>query len=141
MKTTMEGLIHHFKYFSEGIILRPNEIYSAVEAPKGEFGIYLVSNGTNKPYRCKIRAPGFNHLQGLNFMVENSFIADLQIGHFLLSLIILSLHNKQQHTWPQGIKTICLGWLIHILQSFDVLSIFLLSSRTGISVGLLNLFA
>jgi NADH dehydrogenase I D subunit len=77
MKTTMEGLIHHFKYFSEGIILRPNEIYSAVEAPKGEFGIYLVSNGTNKPYRCKIRAPGFNHLQGLNVMVENSFIADL----------------------------------------------------------------
>ena len=77
MKTTMEGLIHHFKYYSENILLKPNEIYSAIEAPKGEFGIYLVSNGTNKAYRCKIRAPGFNHLQGLNLMVENSFIADL----------------------------------------------------------------
>jgi len=77
MKTTMEGLIHHFKYYSENILLKPNEIYSAIEAPKGEFGIYLVSNGSNKAYRCKIRAPGFNHLQGLNLMVENSFIADL----------------------------------------------------------------
>lgn len=77
MKTSMESLIHHFKYYSEGIILKSNEIYTAVEAPKGEFGVFLVSNNTNKPYRCKIKAPGFNHLQGLNIMVENSFIADL----------------------------------------------------------------
>jgi len=77
MKTSMESLIHHFKFFSEGFTLTQNEIYSAVEAPKGEFGVFLITNGTNKPYRCKIRSPGLNHLQGLNLLVENSFIADL----------------------------------------------------------------
>jgi NADH dehydrogenase (ubiquinone) Fe-S protein 2 len=77
MKTSMESLIHHFKYFSEGFNLKANEIYTAIEAPKGEFGIFLVSNNTNRPYRCKIRAPGFNHLQALNILVEHSFIADL----------------------------------------------------------------
>ena len=77
MKTSMESLIHHFKFYSEGFTVDANEIYSAVEAPKGEFGVFLVTDNTNKPYRCKIRSPGFNHLQGLNLMVENSFIADL----------------------------------------------------------------
>lgn len=77
MKTSMESLIHHFKFYSEGFNVPPNEVYSAVEAPKGEFGVFLVTDGTNRPYRCKIRSPGLNHLQGLNLLVENSFIADL----------------------------------------------------------------
>jgi len=77
MKNSMEALIHHFKYYSEGFSLKPNQSYTAVEAPKGEFGVFLDSNGTNRPYRCKIRAPGFNHLQALNVLAENSFIADL----------------------------------------------------------------
>jgi len=77
MKNSMESLIHHFKFYSEGFTVNSNEIYSAVEAPKGEFGVFLVTDNSNKPYRCKIRSPGFNHLQGLNVMVENSFIADL----------------------------------------------------------------
>jgi NADH dehydrogenase (ubiquinone) Fe-S protein 2 len=77
IKQSMESLIHHFKFSSEGIILPQGEIYIAAEAPKGEFGVYLVSNGTNNPYRCKIKAPGFTHLQALNFMVKDHMIADL----------------------------------------------------------------
>jgi NADH:ubiquinone oxidoreductase subunit D len=77
MKNSMEALIHHFKYYSEGFSLKPNQSYTAIEAPKGEFGVFLDSNGTNRPYRCKVRAPGFNHLQALNVLAENSFIADL----------------------------------------------------------------
>jgi len=77
MKTSMESLIHHFKFFSEGFSLKSNEMYAAIEAPKGEFGVFLVSNNANRPYRCKIRAPGYNHLQGLNLMTEHHFIADL----------------------------------------------------------------
>ncbi len=77
MKHSMESLIHHFKLYSEGFSIAKNEFYGAVEAPKGEFGIYLVSNNTNKPYRCYIRAPGFAHLQGLNFMSKGHMIADV----------------------------------------------------------------
>jgi len=77
MKHSMESLIHHFKFYTEGIVMPENQIYTAVEAPKGEFGVYLVSNNTNKPYRCHIRAPGFAHLQSLNFMTNNHLIADL----------------------------------------------------------------
>ena len=77
MKFSMESLIHHFKLFSEGYSLPRGENYSCVEAPKGEFGIFLVSDGTNIPYRCKIKAPGFLHLQGLDFMAKNHMIADL----------------------------------------------------------------
>ncbi|CAN5885292.1 NADH-quinone oxidoreductase subunit D [soil metagenome] len=76
MKSNMEELIHHFKLFSEGFHLPPGEAYAAVEHPKGEFGIYMVSDGANKPYRLKIRAPGFAHLQGLNEMVKGHMIAD-----------------------------------------------------------------
>ena len=76
MKESMESLIHHFKLYSEGTIVPTGETYVATEAPKGEFGVYLVSNGTNKPYRCKIKAPGFAHLQGLNFMSSAHQIAD-----------------------------------------------------------------
>jgi NADH dehydrogenase (ubiquinone) Fe-S protein 2 len=77
MKTSMEGVIHHFKYYTEGIILPLGETYQATEAPKGEFGIYLVSNNTEKPYRCKIKAPGFGHLQALNSMCKGHMIADI----------------------------------------------------------------
>jgi NADH dehydrogenase (ubiquinone) Fe-S protein 2 len=77
MKQSMEALIHHFKLYSEGTAIAASETYSAIEAPKGEFGVYLVSNGTNKPYRCKIKAPGFAHLQGLNMMAKGHMIADV----------------------------------------------------------------
>ena len=77
MKTSMESLIHHFKLYTEGFSVPAGETYTAVEAPKGEFGVYLVSNGTNRPYRCKIRAPGFAHLQGIDFMAKNHMLADV----------------------------------------------------------------
>jgi NADH dehydrogenase (ubiquinone) Fe-S protein 2 len=77
MKESMESLIHHFKLYTEGFVVPASETYTAVEAPKGEFGVYLVSNGSNKPYRCKIRAPGFVHLQGLDFMAKNHMLADV----------------------------------------------------------------
>jgi len=76
MKTNMESLIHHFKLFTEGMHVPPGEAYSAVEHPKGEFGIYIVSDGANKPYRLKIRAPGFAHLQSLDAMARGHMIAD-----------------------------------------------------------------
>ena len=76
MKSTMESLIHHFKLFSEGHKVPAGEVYAAVEAPKGEFGVYLVSEGDNRPYRCKIRAPGFAHLQALEFLSKGHMLAD-----------------------------------------------------------------
>jgi len=76
MKTNMEELIHHFKLFTEGFHVPPGEVYSSVEHPKGEFGIYMVSDGANKPYRLKIRAPGFAHLQSLDEMTRGHMIAD-----------------------------------------------------------------
>jgi NADH-quinone oxidoreductase subunit D len=76
MKDSMEALIHHFKLFTEGFCLPPGEVYSAVEAPKGEFGVYLVSDGANKPYRVKIRPPGFVHLSAMNEMVRGHMLAD-----------------------------------------------------------------
>ncbi|MCC7015870.1 MAG: NADH-quinone oxidoreductase subunit D [Rhodospirillales bacterium] len=77
MKESMEALIHHFKLFTEGYHVPAGETYTAVEAPKGEFGVYLVSDGTNRPYRCKIRAPGFAHLQALEFLSRGHMLADL----------------------------------------------------------------
>lgn len=77
MKNSMETVIHHFKFFTEGIVLPFGETYTATEAPKGEFGVYLVSNNTDKPYRCKIKAPGFGHLQALNEMSKGHMIADV----------------------------------------------------------------
>ncbi len=76
MKDSMEALIHHFKLFTEGFHVPAGETYTAVEAPKGEFGVYVVSDGTNKPYRCRIRAPGFTHLQALDFMSKGHQLAD-----------------------------------------------------------------
>jgi len=77
MKRSMEALIHHFKLYTEGYHVPPGEVYAAVEAPKGEFGVYLVSDGTNKPYRCKLRAPGFAHLQAMDFLCRNHMLADV----------------------------------------------------------------
>ncbi len=77
LKYNMEALIHHFKYFSEGFTVPEGITYAGVEAPKGEFGVFLVSDGTNKPYRCHIKAPGFLHLQGLDFMCKGHLIADV----------------------------------------------------------------
>lgn len=71
------SLIHHFKLFSEGYHVPPGETYSAIEAPKGEMGVYLVSDGSNRPYRCKIRAPGFAHLAGFDFMSRSHFVPDV----------------------------------------------------------------
>ncbi len=76
MKTSMEALIHHFKLYTEGFHVPAGEVYAAVEAPKGEFGIYMVSDGTNKPYRAKIRAPGFPHLQAMDHMARGHQLAD-----------------------------------------------------------------
>ena len=76
MKYSMEALIHHFKLYTEGYHVPAGETYTAVEAPKGEFAVYLVADGTNKPYRCKIRAPGFAHLQGTDFMCKGHMLAD-----------------------------------------------------------------
>jgi len=77
MKTSMEATIHHFKFYSEGFSVNYGETYTATEAPKGEFGVYLISNNTEKPYRCKIKAPGFGHLQALNEMSKGHMIADI----------------------------------------------------------------
>ena len=77
MKTSMEALIHHFKLYTEGFKVPEGETYAATEAPKGEFGVYLVSDGTNKPYRCRIRAPGFTHLEGMDAMLRGHMLADV----------------------------------------------------------------
>jgi NADH-quinone oxidoreductase subunit D len=77
MKRSMEALIHHFKLYTEGFHVPEGEVYASVEAPKGEFGVYLVSDGSNKPYRCKIRAPGFAHLQAMDFMNRGHMLADV----------------------------------------------------------------
>jgi NADH-quinone oxidoreductase subunit D len=77
MKEDMEAMIHHFKLFTEGFHIPPSEAYAAVEHPKGEFGIYLISDGANKPYRLKIRAPGFPHLAALDEMTRGHMISDL----------------------------------------------------------------
>jgi NADH dehydrogenase (ubiquinone) Fe-S protein 2 len=77
MKNSMEAVIHHFKYYTEGFVLPHGETYTATEAPKGEFGVYLISNNTEKPYRCKIKAPGFGHLQALDDMSRGHMIADV----------------------------------------------------------------
>jgi len=77
MKQSMEALIHHFKLYTEGFHVEPGEVYKAVEAPKGEFGVYLKSDGTNKPYRCHFRAPGFTHLSAMDMMCKGHMIADV----------------------------------------------------------------
>ena len=77
MKTSMEALINHFKLYTEGYSVPKSETYASVEAPKGEFGVYLVADGTNKPYRCKIKAPGFTHLQAMDYLIKGHMLADV----------------------------------------------------------------
>jgi len=77
MKRSMEALIHHFKLYTEGFHVPAGEVYAAVEAPKGEFGVYLVADGSNKPYKCKIRAPGFAHLQAMDFICRGHLLSDV----------------------------------------------------------------
>lgn len=77
LKSSMEALIQHFWLYSAGFSIKPGEVYVSVEAPKGESGVYLISDGSNKPYRCKIKSPGFAHLQGLSFMASGHMVADL----------------------------------------------------------------
>ena len=77
MKTSMEALIHHFKLYTEGYHVPAGEVYVATESPKGEFGVYLVADGTNRPYRCKIRAPGFAHLSAMDFLNRKHMLADV----------------------------------------------------------------
>jgi NADH-quinone oxidoreductase subunit D len=77
MKRDMEALIHHFKYFSEGFHTPQGEVYAAVEQPKGELGVYIISDGSNKPYRVKVRAPDYVHLEALDFMCRGHMIADV----------------------------------------------------------------
>ena len=77
IKQSMEALIHHFKLFTEGYRVKKDEIYTAVEAPKGEFGVYLISDGTNRPYKCKIRAPGSSHLQAMDYLIKGHMLADV----------------------------------------------------------------
>ena len=76
MKRSMEALIHHFKLFTEGYHVPPGATYTAVESPKGEFGVYLVADGSNRPYRCKIRPTGFAHLQAMDVMARRHMLAD-----------------------------------------------------------------
>jgi NADH:ubiquinone oxidoreductase subunit D len=76
-KRSMESLIHHFKLYSSGLVVPKGETYVGIEAPKGEFGVYLIANNTEVPYRCKIRAPGFMHLQAINYMSKGHLIADV----------------------------------------------------------------
>jgi NADH:ubiquinone oxidoreductase subunit D len=77
MKQSMEAVIHHFKLYSGGFRVPSSTTFCSTECPKGEFGVWLIANGSNKPYRCKIKAPGFSHLQGLDFMAHKHLIADL----------------------------------------------------------------
>jgi NADH-quinone oxidoreductase subunit D len=77
LKQSMEALIHHFKIYTNGITIPSSETYIGIEAPKGEMGVFLVSNNSNKPYRCKIKAPGFAHLQALEYLSKNHLIADV----------------------------------------------------------------
>jgi NADH-quinone oxidoreductase subunit D len=77
MKHSMEALIHHFKLYTEGFHVPAGEIYAAVEAPKGEFGVYLVADGTNKPYKVKLRAPGYPHLGAMDYLCRGHMLADV----------------------------------------------------------------
>jgi NADH-quinone oxidoreductase subunit D len=87
MKRSMEATIHHFKLYSEGHRVPASEVYAAVEAPKGELGVYLIADGTNRPYKCKIRAPSFAHLQAMDFLSRKHMLAD--VSAFIGSLDIV----------------------------------------------------
>ena len=103
----MEALIHHFKLYSEGFQVPPGSTYTAIEAPKGEFGIYLVSDGSSRPYRCKIKAPGFAHLAAIDAIGRRHMLADIVaiIGDYLLTtscqrnLFLIAICFRTQVPW------------------------------------------
>ncbi len=95
MKRSMEALIQHFKLYTEGFHVPAGEVYAAVEAPKGEFGVYLVSDGTNKPYKCKIRAPGFAHLSSMDFMCRGHMLADVSCIMGTLDIVFGEIDREE----------------------------------------------
>ncbi len=111
LKDSMEALIHHFKFFSEGYSPKEGEVYVSVEAPKGEFGVYLRSDGSNKPYRCHIKAPGFLHLQGLDFVSRGHLIADLVA---IIGTMDIVFGEIDRLDWPHP----CTRRLNHLLLVF-----------------------
>ena len=94
LKESMEALIHHFKLFTEGYRVPKGDVYTAVEAPKGEFGVYLISDGSNKPYRCKIRAPGFSHLQAMDYLIRGHMLADVPAVLGSLDIVLERLTDE-----------------------------------------------
>ncbi len=117
MKQSMEALIHHFKLYSEGYAVPAGDTYTAVEAPKGEFGVYLVSNGTNRPYRCAIRAPGFSHLSALNMMGKGHMVADAVtiIGTQDIVLYVLDFFGGLRATDLSNKRADAIGFFIVLL--------------------------
>src|SRR4029077_10378345 len=98
MKRSMEALIHHFKLYTEGFHVPAGEVYAAVEAPKGEFGVYLVADGTNKPYKCKIRAPGFPHLSAMDMLSRGHMFADIAAIIGSIDIVFWGIDR----CWPRG---------------------------------------
>src|SRR5665213_394502 len=98
MKRSMEALIHHFKLYTEGYHVPEGEVYAAVEAPKGEFGVYLVADGTNKPYKCKIRAPGFAHLQAMDWLCKGHLLADVSAILGSIDIAVSYTHLRAHET-------------------------------------------
>ena len=112
MKRSMEALIHHFKLYTEGFHVPAGEVYAAVEAPKGEFGVYLVADGTNKPYKCKIRAPGFAHLQAMDFLCRGHMLAD--VSAILGSLdIVFGEIDRMSRPPPRTAESAAEGLRLH----------------------------
>jgi len=110
MKRSMEALIHHFKLYTEGYHVPAGEVYAAVEAPKGEFGVYLVADGTNKPYKCKIRAPGFAHLQAMDFLCRGHLLAvfgdDCVVPRLLAHVVAFPTEQR-------GVEVEGSRWILH----------------------------
>jgi NADH-quinone oxidoreductase subunit D len=104
MKSSMEAMIEHFKLFTEGFRVPKGEVYTAVEAPKGEFGVYLVSEGTNQPYKCKIRAPSFPHLAAMDFLTRGHMLADVTAILSSLDIVFGEIDRYAQRVTRQAIR-------------------------------------
>ena len=112
MKSSMQSLIQHFKLFTEGFTVPAGETYSAIQAPKGEMGIYMVSSGSNKPYRCKIKAPGFAHLQGLKFLGVNNMLADVVTLIGTLDIVFGEV-DRQKNFYSLGYSQAIRQWTLN----------------------------
>ena len=108
MKRSMEATIHHFELYERGPSRAAGEVYAAVEAPKGEFGVYLVSDGTDRPYKCKIRAPSFAHLQAMDFLSRGHMLAD--VSAIIGSLDIVSEKSTDKHV--RVLQKGGIGWVM-----------------------------